>query len=171
MCLYGLSRQLEKEETEEGLFEYVARLNGPLPDYHPQMLLQCLLWGRSSLSLFLNGAHCWNTDKLDLVKEILVHLSREVEKRPELQDDAFRMTPIPISHYLKRNHISSPVSFSPCCPVPDFSHRYYRSQGLTAGSILLCSTDWRKPTSEHYMGFDTHPLIVAGQKIKASLGH
>ncbi len=43
--MYGLPRQPEKEETEEGLFEYVARLNGPLPDYHPQMLLQCLLWG------------------------------------------------------------------------------------------------------------------------------
>ncbi|KAI9445323.1 RAVE protein 1 C terminal-domain-containing protein [Lactarius indigo] len=89
MCLYGLSRQLEKEETEEGLFEYVARLNGPLPDYHPQMLLQCLLW-----------------DKLDLVKEILVHLSREVEKSLELQDGTFRMNPIPISHYLKRNPVS-----------------------------------------------------------------
>lgn len=27
------------------LFERVVRVNGPLPDYHPQMLLQCLLWG------------------------------------------------------------------------------------------------------------------------------
>jgi RAVE protein 1 C terminal len=45
MCLYGLPRQPENEEPEEGLFEYVARLNGPLADYHPQMLLQCLLWG------------------------------------------------------------------------------------------------------------------------------
>jgi hypothetical protein len=27
------------------LFETVARRNGPLPNYHPQMLLQCLLWG------------------------------------------------------------------------------------------------------------------------------
>jgi RAVE protein 1 C terminal len=45
MCLYGRIRQAENEEAEEGLFEYVARLNGPLADYHPQMLLQCLLWG------------------------------------------------------------------------------------------------------------------------------
>lgn len=27
------------------LFELVAAHNGPLVDYHPQMLLQCLLWG------------------------------------------------------------------------------------------------------------------------------
>jgi hypothetical protein len=47
MCLYGLPRQPGNEDAEEGLFEYVARLNGPLADYHPQMLLQCLLWGKS----------------------------------------------------------------------------------------------------------------------------
>jgi hypothetical protein len=29
----------------DSLFEYAARNNGPLEDYHPQMLLQCLLWG------------------------------------------------------------------------------------------------------------------------------
>ncbi|KAF8273891.1 WD repeat-containing protein [Lactarius quietus] len=91
MCLYGLPRQLEKDGAEEGLFEYVARLNGPLPDYHPQMLLQCLLW-----------------DKLDLVKEILVHLSRGVEQRLESQDDTFSLSPIPISHYISRNRISNP---------------------------------------------------------------
>ena len=33
----------------ESLFEHVARLNGPLDDYHPQMILQCLLWGTSTL--------------------------------------------------------------------------------------------------------------------------
>lgn len=32
-------------KTKEDLFERVARRNGPLPDYHPQMLLQLLLWG------------------------------------------------------------------------------------------------------------------------------
>ena len=44
MSLYGLPHQPSREDSE-GLFEYVARLNGPLADYHPQMLLQCLLWG------------------------------------------------------------------------------------------------------------------------------
>ena len=34
-----------KEDRPVGLFEHVAWLNGPLPDYHPQMILQCLLWG------------------------------------------------------------------------------------------------------------------------------
>jgi len=46
MCLYGLPRRPGSEGAQEGLFEYVARLNGPLADYHPQMLLQCLLWGK-----------------------------------------------------------------------------------------------------------------------------
>ena len=32
--------------SDESLFKTVARQNGPLPDYHPQMLLQCLLWGK-----------------------------------------------------------------------------------------------------------------------------
>lgn len=48
MLLYGPPKLSGKDlgvETES-LFEYVARQNGPLPDYHPQMLLQCLLWGK-----------------------------------------------------------------------------------------------------------------------------
>lgn len=41
------TRSVKTEDAEEGesLFEYVARQNGPLEDYHPQMILQCLLWG------------------------------------------------------------------------------------------------------------------------------
>lgn len=42
MLLYG---QAHEKSNDESLFEHVARLNGPLMDYHPQMLLQCLLWG------------------------------------------------------------------------------------------------------------------------------
>lgn len=40
-----------------------------------------------------------------------MHLSRGMEKRLESQDDAFRLSPMPISHYLKTNR-SNPVSFS-----------------------------------------------------------
>jgi RAVE protein 1 C terminal len=36
------------KKSAESLMEYVARQNGPLDDYHPQMLLQCLLWGTLS---------------------------------------------------------------------------------------------------------------------------
>lgn len=38
-------KNFDPEPTEQGLFEYVARENGPLEQFHPQMLLQCLLWG------------------------------------------------------------------------------------------------------------------------------
>ena len=39
--------QEQSEKSAESLMEYVVRQNGPLDDYHPQMLLQCLLWGTS----------------------------------------------------------------------------------------------------------------------------
>jgi hypothetical protein len=46
MFLYGKPRKsLEDDDEDQDVFEMVARHNGPLPDYHPQMLLQCLLWG------------------------------------------------------------------------------------------------------------------------------
>lgn len=45
ICLYTQTRPIAGDNNREGLFEYVARHNGPLEDYHPQMLLQCLLWG------------------------------------------------------------------------------------------------------------------------------
>ncbi|CED84427.1 RAVE (regulator of V-ATPase assembly) complex subunit RAV1/DMX protein, WD repeat superfamily [Phaffia rhodozyma] len=49
----GLSRDV---------FEFVALQNGPLVDYHPQLLLQCLLW-----------------NKVELVKRILVQLHETIE--------------------------------------------------------------------------------------------
>ena len=39
-----------KPTEREGLWEYVARENGPLEQFHPQMLLQCLLWGTDQCS-------------------------------------------------------------------------------------------------------------------------
>jgi len=43
---YIKTEDKRSEKDDESLFEYVARQNGPLDDYHPQMLLQCLLWGK-----------------------------------------------------------------------------------------------------------------------------
>ncbi|KAG6818061.1 hypothetical protein H0H87_009216 [Tephrocybe sp. NHM501043] len=56
--LYGPPSSDSDEET---LFEYAARHNGPLDDYHPQMILQCLLW-----------------EKVELVKEIIFNLSKDI---------------------------------------------------------------------------------------------
>ncbi|KAJ8083807.1 regulator of (H+)-ATPase in vacuolar membrane [Marasmius tenuissimus] len=80
MFLYG-SRHHEGDE--ESLFEYVARQNGPLPDYHPQMLLQCLLW-----------------DKVELVKEVIVNLSRAVEN---LNKSRTSWTPLTVERFLKND--------------------------------------------------------------------
>ncbi|RXW19520.1 hypothetical protein EST38_g6323 [Candolleomyces aberdarensis] len=75
----------EPEASHETLFEHVARRNGPLEDYNPQMLLQCLLWG-----------------KLGLVKEIIVNLARAVE-RHESGDDQVEWTALPVERYLERD--------------------------------------------------------------------
>lgn len=48
--MYLFSEPYDPEHADpkasgETLFEHVALKNGPLQDYNPQMLLQCLLWG------------------------------------------------------------------------------------------------------------------------------
>jgi len=80
---------------EESLFEQVARKNGPLEDYNPQMLLQCLLWG-----------------KLELVKEVIVNLSKDVSKRDdELEEEGeWILTNLPVERYLEHETVKPPVS-------------------------------------------------------------
>ncbi|KAJ7042393.1 RAVE protein 1 C terminal-domain-containing protein [Mycena alexandri] len=64
MYLFGQPRPSAAEESPpESLFEHVARQNGPLEDYHPQMLLQCLLW-----------------EKVELVKDIIMNLARDISE-------------------------------------------------------------------------------------------
>ncbi|KAF8641123.1 hypothetical protein AX17_000765 [Amanita inopinata Kibby_2008] len=77
--LYG---EPKSAEPHERLFEYVARQNGPLQDYHPQMLLQCLLWG-----------------KVELVKEIIVNLARDFQAY-ENNGHLWHLTSLPVSKYL-----------------------------------------------------------------------
>ncbi|KAI0041796.1 WD repeat-containing protein [Auriscalpium vulgare] len=93
MCLYGQPRPVEGAEPVEGLFEHVTRLNGPLVDYHPQMLLQCLLW-----------------EKLELVKEIIVNLSRDLARMNDVvsgERKKFESTPLPVEYFLRKSLNSS----------------------------------------------------------------
>ncbi|KAL5639258.1 hypothetical protein ACGC1H_006687 [Rhizoctonia solani] len=68
--------QSEDQETR-GLFETVALHNGPLEDHHPQMLLQCLLWG-----------------KIDLVKDIIVRLAASFDAAESTGSDSLYFTRI-----------------------------------------------------------------------------
>ncbi|KAJ6574959.1 WD repeat-containing protein [Mycena capillaripes] len=83
MFLFGQHRPSAAElSPRESLFEHVARQNGPLEDYHPQMLLQCLLW-----------------EKVELVKDIIVNLARD------LGDSKARVnwTSMPIKSFLRKD--------------------------------------------------------------------
>ncbi|CCM05189.1 uncharacterized protein FIBRA_07398 [Fibroporia radiculosa] len=65
MLLFGQAARATKDiQHEESLFEHVARYNGPLDNYHPQMILQCLLW-----------------EKVGLVKKIIINLAKHVESK------------------------------------------------------------------------------------------
>ncbi|KAI0756586.1 RAVE protein 1 C terminal-domain-containing protein [Daedaleopsis nitida] len=83
MFMYGQKAQRVHQETEpDTLFEHVARLNGPLDDYHPQMILQCLLW-----------------EKTELVKDVIVNLARNIESGRNMHD----WENLPIDQYLQKN--------------------------------------------------------------------
>ena len=64
-----LERVVLDTEQPEDLFQLIAWRNGPLLDYHPTVLSQCLLWGKS-----------------DLVKSILLKLLADLGDA-ELEDD------------------------------------------------------------------------------------
>ncbi|KAL1738753.1 RAVE protein 1 C terminal-domain-containing protein, partial [Schizophyllum fasciatum] len=81
MLLYGQAAAEDGAQRKETLFEYAARSNGPLPDYHPQMLLQCLLW-----------------DKVELVKDIIVNLARDFERRKP--HEVLWHTEVPLERFL-----------------------------------------------------------------------
>ncbi|KAH7885922.1 RAVE protein 1 C terminal-domain-containing protein [Phlebopus sp. FC_14] len=84
MFLYG--QRPSNNSSSDSLFVHVARHNGPLPDYHPQMLLQCLLWR-----------------KISLVKQIIVTLAKAV------QNENFRWQPFPIEEYLREEQDIHPI--------------------------------------------------------------
>lgn len=106
MFLYG-QRQLQNptlsgEAPSNSLFEYAARHNGPLEDYHPQMLLQCLLWGVWHFGIF---SQCTESiaEKVETVKQIIVNLARDIQETragDKLESD---WRPIPVEHFLRKD--------------------------------------------------------------------
>ncbi|KAI9461775.1 RAVE protein 1 C terminal-domain-containing protein [Boletus coccyginus] len=85
MFLYGQTQPYGPGSTNESLFVHVARINGPLPDYHPQMLLQCLLWG-----------------KISLVKRIIVSLEKVIKG-----GKTFCWQPFAVEDYLREDQSHS----------------------------------------------------------------
>ncbi|KAF7985328.1 hypothetical protein HWV62_6523 [Athelia sp. TMB] len=66
------------------LFDYAARQNGPLVEYHPQMLLQCLLW-----------------EKVEAVKLIIVNLARGLR----LVHAGGAWQPLPLEEFLRKDGV------------------------------------------------------------------
>ncbi len=86
------------EQRAPTLFERVARQNGPLPDYHPQNLLQCLLWGMMNLACACVDADLDSPAKLELVKQIIVKLAFALEAS-HASNGEFIWTQFPVSEY------------------------------------------------------------------------
>ncbi|KII93785.1 hypothetical protein PLICRDRAFT_101217 [Plicaturopsis crispa FD-325 SS-3] len=82
MYLFGQPRNT----PSESLFEYVARQNGPLDDFHPQILLQCLLW-----------------EKIELVKDIIVNLARDIKATRSGEQSISDWHKMPVEQFLRRD--------------------------------------------------------------------
>jgi hypothetical protein len=82
------------------LFETVARRNGPLPDYHPQMLLQCLLWGPSFPQRRLTVAD-FALEKIAVVKQIIVRLAQGLKYLTPEERATFESPSLPVESFLE----------------------------------------------------------------------
>ena len=104
MLLFGQSRT---DPGSDPLFEHVALHNGPLQDYHPQMLLQCLLWGPSFPCVqqvnIMNG----RTEKVELVKEIIVNLANAIEEAGNSNEIIWKS--IAAEQFWRKDHTSKSV--------------------------------------------------------------
>jgi hypothetical protein len=94
--VYIFSRFLENVDDEddddpEDIFELIAHRNGPLSDYNPTMLHQCLLWDKISLvkqilcTLTKNLRECEQEGRKRLVYDRLDPLDFHTSKRPSAQ--------------------------------------------------------------------------------------
>ncbi|KAG8894694.1 regulator of (H+)-ATPase in vacuolar membrane, partial [Tulasnella sp. 408] len=77
--------------TSGSLFENVAIKNGPLDDFHPQLVLQCLLW-----------------NKVDLVKEIITLLAHNVASARS--NELGEMKQLPLDRFWEDDLVPSSTS-------------------------------------------------------------
>jgi hypothetical protein len=105
--------RLSHGKHAESLFEYVARQNGPLEDYHPQMLLQCLLWGNYLFPDFLVVPNQNDTEKVELVKETILNLARNFEETQEMRLNSDRKS-IPVEEYWRKDRPTKSVCVAIC---------------------------------------------------------
>ncbi|WVQ94063.1 hypothetical protein IAU59_001141 [Kwoniella sp. CBS 9459] len=89
----GSARSVQMDEEEpEDIFQLIAHRNGPLVDYHPVQLGQCLLW-----------------DKADLVKNILLQLDRSLRDCQEEGRKRLRFPRLDPAEFYSRKKIRKAV--------------------------------------------------------------
>lgn len=88
------AQESKGEQRAKNLFEMVASQNGLLEDHHPQMLLQCLLWGTCVVMFLLRAMLILLgfTGKIELVKEIIVRLSASFDAAENAGSDSLYFT-------------------------------------------------------------------------------
>jgi hypothetical protein len=106
-------------KPKEDLLERVARRNGPLPDYHPQMLLQLLLWGTFELHSCSYILTLLLTERFGLVKDIITKLALELRYLTKDEWDTFEMSRMPIEAFLEDQN-SGPTGVCAVFGAPPF---------------------------------------------------
>ena len=88
-----------------------------------------------------------------------MNLSRDMERRHELNTDIFESSTLSIDHYFRKSPISEPVGLGRSCESDPLSLRHGRSQTLTAEGTHHCSWAQKMRTSELRIGSKRFPLI------------
>ncbi|KAI0778601.1 WD repeat-containing protein [Trametes elegans] len=118
LFMFGQRRERDGDgkRREESLFEHVARQNGPLDDYHPQMILQCLLW-----------------EKIELVKKIIVNLAHNVESGLDIHE----WKNLPIETFLQKDEDARAVRIFWLSVVSRSSPHIYQASSHRKNYSLL----------------------------------
>ncbi|GJE87639.1 RAVE protein 1 C terminal-domain-containing protein [Phanerochaete sordida] len=148
MSLYGQTPS-KRDNSEESLFEHVARHNGPLDEYHPQMILQCLLW-----------------DKIELVKSVIVNLAKNLR----WTRDVHEWKPLPIDEYLQKDdsarmaHAASKPRYSSLFTGPEVEDDV--SEDFSPALVQKLVEQLEEEPLPHFTANEQEALIVL---IQASL--